>query len=267
MALTAHQAAVVIERSEPGELGYSSASKCAQFGHVTEQAQGRDLSDSAGFLEAGGLGFEFCVGIAQGEHLSLKLFDFSSEEADNALRLGTQPAIFRLKNAAFFLGSLGHEMIACSQTRSEALEVLRDGLIRLGRICEAKIGKHLGINAVCFGQDIARSGKITDLARIDHADQNASGVQVGDELVLIAASSLADDMDGLVRIGTHPQIESGEAGEIVGDREYAVGDPAVDGAFGHVGPQVEVGRGRCRVGCNFCGHRVLRFWIWFGSAL
>jgi hypothetical protein len=239
MALAAELAAVVVERSQTGELGDGAAVQGAEFGHEAEEAKGAAPVDAGGLVKACGFGEEFGIGVAQGEELSLELFDFAIVEADGAFGLGLEPAVVELMKAGLFQGSLGDEMGALGEQRAQAQVMSGLGCIWLGRVGEAEGAEDAGIDAVGLGEDVTGTGEVANLARIDDADRDVLGVEEVDEAVLVAAGGLADDVEGARggRFGAAEQI--GKAGGVVGNGEDLVKPAAVDGRLGDIGSEVD----------------------------
>jgi hypothetical protein len=238
VALAAILAAVVIERSQAGEFGHGAAAQGAEFGHQAEQGQRAAPVDSGSLIEAFGFGFELQIGVAQRQELRFELFDFAIVEADGALDLRPQPAVFDLMQAGLFLGALGDEAAALGEQCTEALQVCGPGGIRRGRVGRTVGAEHAGIDPVGLGEDAARTGEVAHLARVDDADRQAVRVEVIDEAVLIAARGLADDVQAC-RGGLHPPGEIGKAGRVIGDDEDLIEQTAVNSRLGDIGSEID----------------------------
>ena len=107
----------------------------------------------------------------------------------------------------------------------------------------AKVGEHPGIELVGLGENPARTGEVADLARVDDAEQDVFGMKMGNQLVLVATGSLADNVDYAAREGTEAGIELGKSGWIIGDGESLVEEAAVDGSLGDICTKVDTGEG------------------------
>jgi hypothetical protein len=208
------RATVVIERGDPRQLGDLFTIESAELRHLGDQCTTDHRTDSWGALK------DLLVGLPERvltDHMiqimigALELFfqeaNVIGDASSDDFRSAIEPVV------------LGHDHSDDLAAPSDEVLELPASLIRqcteLGAHHFSEVSQKVGIDAVGFSQLATGSGKIPDLARVDHLERDIFTSQSTSQCPFQIAGGLQDDQRRLDRV--EPLHQGFDPGFVVGE--------------------------------------------------
>ena len=185
-------AAVVVKRSDSSQGGGLVIGDGAELRHESQDGQGTDSTHPGYSLKPLCSGGERSMGSHMGVDQRVELGELSFQLALPSRGEFEQGGQVEVLPPADLFGDQRYQVLPAFDQLGKVVFTIGRHRIRPGVKLGAIVGKHARVDRVGLGQSAARTGKVTHLARVDHAHGSPGLVQRADQRPLVATGRLTD---------------------------------------------------------------------------